>query len=204
MANYLTDKQKRILMYIADYINKFGYSPSIRNIKEALGIRNIKGVTVHLDALERKKYISRNNSHRSIQILNMPNLNNTEFTSIPLIGTIAAGLPLLAVENIESRISIPSSMLGMADEAFLLRVRGDSMIDAHILPDDLVLIRPQHNADNGDLVAALLDDEATVKRLHVDEDEILLMPANPLYSPIQIKGTNIRIIGKVIGLIRSY
>lgn len=205
MAKYLTAKQRRILEFIADYMNRFGYSPSIRDIQESLEIRNIKGVTVHLESLEKKGYISKGRSHRSIQILRMPEQTEGIGTSgIPILGTIAAGLPLLAIENIEGRVQLPESITGIDESAFLLRVRGDSMIGAHILPDDLVLIRPQQTADNGDLVAALLDDEATVKRLHIEDSSIMLMPANPLFEPISLNNTDARIIGKVIGLLRSY
>jgi repressor LexA len=205
MAKYLTMKQKGILEFIADYMNRFGYSPSIRDIQESLDIRNIRGVTVHLESLKKKGFISRGRSHRTIQILKMPDQSENMGTSgIPILGTIAAGLPLLAIENIEGRIQLPESMTGIDESAFLLRVRGDSMIGAHILPDDLVLIRPQQTADNGDLVAALLDDEATVKRLHIAENSITLMPANLLFEPISLNDTDARIIGKVIGLLRSY
>lgn len=205
MAKYLTAKQKRILEFIADYMNRFGYSPSIRDIQETLEIRNIRGVTVHLDALESKGYISKGRSHRSIQILRMPDQSVEAGSSgIPILGTIAAGLPLLAIENIEGRIQLPESMMGIDESAFLLRVRGDSMTGAHILPDDLVLIRPQQTANNGDLVAALLGDEATVKKLHIEDNRITLLPANPLYEPIILQDTDARIIGKVIGLLRSY
>ena len=205
MAKYLTTKQKRILEFIADYMNRFGYSPSIRDIQESLDIRNIRGVTVHLDSLEKKGYISKGRSHRSIQILRMPEQSEGSGSSdIPILGTIAAGLPLLAIENIEGRVQLPESMMGIDESAFLLRVRGDSMTGAHILPDDLVLIRPQQTANNGDLVAALLGDEATVKKLHIEDNRITLMPANPLYEPIILQDTDARIIGKVIGLLRSY
>ncbi|MHB1458164.1 MAG: transcriptional repressor LexA [Armatimonadota bacterium] len=205
MAKYLTVKQKRILEFIADYMNRFGFSPSIRDIKESLEIRNIRGVTVHLDSLENKGYISKGRSHRSIQILRMPEHPEDNGSShIPILGTIAAGLPLLAIENIEGQIQLPELMMGIDESAFLLRVRGDSMTGAHILPDDLVLIRPQQTANNGDLVAALLGDEATVKRLHIEDNRITLVPANPLYEPIIMRDSDARIIGKVIGLLRSY
>ena len=205
MAKYLTIKQKRILEFIADYMNRSGFSPSIRDIQESLGIRNIRGVTVHLDSLEKKGYISKGKSHRSIRILRMSEQSEGSRPSdIPILGTIAAGLPLLAIENIEGRVQLPESMMGIDESAFLLRVRGDSMTGAHILPDDLVLIRPQQTANNGDLVAALLGDEATVKRLHIENNTITLMPANPLYEPITLRDTDARIIGKVIGLLRLY
>lgn len=205
MSREITARQRSVLEFIARYINQHGYSPSIRDIGEALEIKSLRGVTIHLDALERKGYISRETASRSICILRMPdNPAYDDLYDIPLLGTIAAGLPLLAVENIEGHIKLPGGMLGANGNAFLLRVKGDSMIEAHIMPDDLVLIRPQQTAENGDLVAALLGDEATVKRLRTDNNEIVLMPANKLYKPIKLIDTDIKIIGKVIGLLRSY
>ncbi|MHB1000538.1 MAG: transcriptional repressor LexA [Armatimonadota bacterium] len=205
MSKNITGRQRSVLEFIAKYTGLHGYSPAIRDIGEAMEIKSLRGVTAHLDALENKGYIHRENKSRSIQILKMPDQEGANsFTDLPVLGTIAAGLPLLAVENIEGYVPVPSAMLGTNTNAYLLRVRGDSMIGAHILPDDTVLIRPQQTAENGDLVAALLDEEATIKRLHIDENEIILMPANDHYNPIKLIGTDIKIIGKVIGLLRSY
>lgn len=205
MKDKLTKRQQSVLRYIEDYLAKHGYPPSIREIGLALGIKSLRGVTVHLDALERKGYIRRESTSRSIQVLKTLRTSETgAFALLPIVGTIAAGRPLLAVENIEGEISVPRTMLGATKGAFALRVKGDSMIDAHILDKDLVVIRPQPTAENGDLVAALLGDEATVKHLRIKGEEAVLMPANSAYQPISLQNTDVRLIGKVIGLLRSY
>lgn len=205
MARGLTGKQRVVLDYLIRYLGEHGYPPSIREIGKALGINSLRGVTVHLDALSRKGFIGRESTSRSIRILKTPaDLEGGPFTSLPLLGSIAAGDPLLAVENIEGEVPVPKAMLGTTDRAFLLRVKGDSMIGAHIADGDLVLIRPQQTAENGDLVAALLGDEATIKRFHSDDGEAILLPANPAYQPIPLRGRDVRLVGKVIGLLRSY
>jgi repressor LexA len=127
-----------------------------------------------------------------------------DFQALPILGAIAAGLPLLAVENIEGELAVPKSMLGGADRAFLLRVKGDSMVGAHIMHGDLVVVKPQETAQSGDLVAVLLGDEATVKQFRAEAGGAVLMPANPAYEPIPIRDRDVRLIGKVIGLLRAY
>jgi repressor LexA len=123
---------------------------------------------------------------------------------LPLLGTIAAGLPITATENVESMVPVPQELVNNIQGAFVLRVRGDSMIDEHIMPRDLVVIKPQDTAENGDLVAVLLGDEATVKRIQFCNGRVRLMPANPAYEPIEVNREDSRIIGKVIGLLRNY
>ena len=123
---------------------------------------------------------------------------------MPILGTIAAGTPLLAMENIEGEMSVPRAMLGGTEGGFLLRVRGDSMTGAHIMDGDLVVIRPQQTAENGDLVAALLGDEATVKRFRIEGEEASLVPANPAYQPIPLRSADVMLIGRVVGLLRTY
>ena len=199
-----TDRQQSVLDFIVRYVNEHGYPPSIREIGAAFGIKSLRGVTVHLDALERKGYIRRESTSRSIQVLKTPAAISDSFVRLPLLGTIAAGEPLLAVENIEAEVPVPRAMLGGADGAFLLRVRGDSMVDAHIMDGDMVVIRPQQTAEHGDLVAALLGDEATVKRFSAEEGRAALVPANRAYQPIPLRGADVRLIGKVIGLLRTY
>jgi repressor LexA len=123
---------------------------------------------------------------------------------LPLLGSIAAGIPIHAQEHVEDLIAVPSEMVRNIESAFLLRVKGDSMSGEGIMPRDLVVVKPQITANHGDLVAALLGDDATVKRLHRDSKGYKLMPSNPAYDPIEIKQEDARIIGKVIGLIRDY
>lgn len=205
MRKQLTARQRSILEFIVGFVERNGYPPSIREIGAEFDIRSLRGVTVHLDALERKGFIRRESTSRSIKVL-QPRIPrpDSELARLPILGTIAAGEPLLAVENVEGELSVPRAMLGGTQDAFLLRVKGDSMTGAHILPGDMVVIRPQQTADNGDLVAALIGEDATVKRLRLDSGRGTLIPANPEYDTMPIDGTESRIIGKVIALMRNY
>lgn len=207
MTRGLTDKQERILGFIMDYVNEHGYPPSIREIGNAFHITSLRGVTVHLDALERKGYIKRMSTSRSITVIGKTGAmgqRHRDVAFIPLVGTIAAGIPLTATQNVEGHIPIPAEMLRHGSDLFALKVRGESMINAHIMPDDMVIIKPQQNADNGDLVAVLLGDEATVKHIEFGEDGVRLLAANPAFEPIPINQEDSAVIGKVIGLIRNY
>jgi repressor LexA len=206
MAKGLTKRQQNILQYILDYIQKEGFPPSIREIGKDFEIGSLRGVTVHLDALERKGYISRANTPRSIRVIHPSYQAQSNVVMLPLLGTIAAGVPIEAQEYVEDRFPVPAEMVRNVDKAFLLRVRGDSMIGDGILPRDLVVIKPQKTANQGDLVAALLGDEATVKRIHFDSKQksYTLMPSNPAYEPIIVDREDATIIGKVVGLIRDY
>ena len=203
MARQLTRRQEAILAFITRYVEQHGYPPAIREIGPAFGIKSLRGVTIHLDALERKGHIRRESTSRSIQVL-MPDESRDSYVRLPILGAIAAGLPLLAQENIEGEMAVPRRMIGGAEGAFLLRVKGNSMVDAHILDRDVVVIRPQQTAENGEVVAALLGDEATVKRFRTEGEESTLVPANRAYEPIPLRGRDVRLIGKVIGLLRTY
>lgn len=206
MTRGLTDKQQKILVFLEEYVNDKGYPPSIREIGNAFNISSLRGVTVHLDALERKGMIKRANTSRSITIIGKTGatspVRNVSF--VPLVGTIAAGVPITANQNIEGHVPVPQELVHNVQGAFALRVQGDSMIGAHIMPRDLVVIKPQVNANNGDLVAVLLGDEATVKHIHFTDDGVKLIASNPAYEPIEVRREDSRIIGKVIGLIRNY
>lgn len=206
MTRGLTDKQERILNFIVDYVEDKGYPPSIREIGTAFEISSLRGVTVHLDALERKGYIKRANTSRSITVIGKTGSTSPKrnVTFCPLVGTIAAGTPITASENIEGMIPVPQEMVSNIQGAFVLRVRGDSMIDEHIMPRDYVVIKPQAAAENGDLVAVLLGDEATVKRIQFKNGRVHLIPANSAYEPIEVNREDSRVIGKVIGLMRNY
>lgn len=211
MTKGLTEKQERILRYIARYIAEQGFPPSIREIGNAFGIQSLRGVTVHLEALERKGYIKRASTSRGIvlvgeagSLVNAYAERGGQANFLPLVGTIAAGVPITASENTEAYIPVPQEMVKGMDGAFLLRVRGDSMIDDHIMPRDLVVIRPQTVAEDGDVVAVLLGDEATVKRIRFSNGRVRLMPSNDAYEPIEVNREDARVIGKVVGLIRSY
>lgn len=206
MTRGLTDKQEKILGFILEYVSEQGYPPSIREIGNSFSISSLRGVTVHLDALERKGYIKRASTSRSITVIGKTGATSParNVSFVPLVGTIAAGTPITATHNVEGHLPVPQEMVHNVNGAFALRVRGDSMINAHIMPSDLVIIKPQVTAENGDLVAVLLGDEATVKHIQFTHDGARLLPANPTYDPIEVKREDSRIIGKVIGLVRNY
>lgn len=204
MAKGLTKRQEAILQFLLDYIQKEGFPPSIREIGKQFHIGSLRGVTVHLDALERKGFIARANTPRSIRITHPAYQPSRRVVMLPLLGQIAAGVPILAQEQVEDLIPVPSEMVRNIEGAFLLRVRGDSMSGEGILPRDLVVVKPQQVANHGDLVAVLLGEEATVKRIHFDTGRVKLVPSNPAYNPIVIEQEDARIIGRIVGLIRDY
>ncbi len=204
MAKGLTAKQEAILEFIAEYIAEEGYPPSIREIGDKFGIGSLRGVTVHLDALEKKSCIERSSTPRSIKIIHPGYRSQGKVIMLPLLGQIAAGAPILADSHVEEMMPVPGDMVRGIKGAFLLRVKGDSMTGDGIRPRDLVVIRPQQRADHNDLVAVLIGEEATVKRVHFDSDAVRLMPSNPAYEPIIVDREDSHIIGKVIGLIRDY
>lgn len=204
MAKGLTKRQEAILQFIVEYSQREGYPPSIREIGAYFDIGSLRGVTVHLDALERKGYIERANTPRSIRIVHPQYQSSNTAVMLPLLGSIAAGTPILASEHVEDLIPVPAEMVRNIENAFLLRVKGDSMTGEGIMPRDLVVVRPQSNATHGELVAVLLGEEATVKRIHFDAAGVKLMPANPAYEPIVIDREDARVIGRIVGLIRDY
>lgn len=204
MAKGLTKRQELILNFVLQYVKEEGFPPSIREIGTAFNIGSLRGVTVHLDALARKGYIKRSNTPRSIKLVGPAMQEEGNYTMLPLLGTIAAGIPIPAQESIEDRLPVPSEMVRNVENPFLLRVKGDSMINDGILPRDLVVIKPQATASQGELVAVMIEDEATIKRYHRDANGVKLMPSNPAYDPIPIESENSRVVGKVVGLIRDY
>lgn len=204
MSKGLTQRQAEILDFVSNYLQENGFPPSIREIGKAVKIGSLRGVTVHLDALQRKGYLERGNRPRSIKLLHPQYQVPSKARMLPLVGTIAAGEPMLADQNIEALIPVPAEMVRNMRGAFLLRVRGDSMIDEGIRPRDLVIIKPQEVARDRDLVAVLLGDEATVKRISYENSVVKLIASNPAYEPIEIRREDARIIGKVVGLIRDY
>ena len=205
MAKGLTNRQQEILDFILGYVESEGYPPSIREIGTKFEIGSLRGVTVHLDALERKGYISRSNTPRSIKLTH-PNYTpgNSRVTMVPLIGSIAAGSPILAQEEVESMIPVPSEMVRNVENPFLLRVKGDSMLGDGIMPRDLVIIRPQSTFHSNDIMAILVGEEATIKRVQKSAKGVQLMSSNPAYEPIDINPEESRVIGKVVGLFRDY
>ncbi|HHU85262.1 MAG TPA: transcriptional repressor LexA [Peptococcaceae bacterium] len=201
MIGDLTPKQAAILAFIKDNIRKKGYPPSVREIGQAVGLSSSSTVHGYLKKLEDKGYLRRDPAKpRAMEVLDNLSENRIECVSIPLLGLVAAGVPLLAVENREEIFSLPVHFTGTG-EFFMLAVRGDSMIEAGILEGDLVVVRRQHDADNGDIVVALLDEEATVKRFYREKGRVRLQPENQLLEPIY--ATELQILGKVIGLVRK-
>lgn len=204
MTAPLTDRQRQVLEHIATSIRRSGIVPSVREIGQALGMRSPSTVHQHLTALERKGYIKRYGDRmRVLEVLDRRVLPDAEdVTHLPLVGRISAGLPILAQENIEEMIPVPRKMVGWQDDrCFLLTVRGDSMINAGIFNGDLVIVRSQPTANPGEIVVALMSEEATVKRLAYEGRRPYLMPENPQYGPIL---GEFEIIGKVVGLLRRY
>ena len=198
----LTKRQNDVLVYLKTYIDEHGYSPCVRDICSALGLRSTSTAHAHLTKLEKKGYISRDPAKpRTTMILGDDNAAKTRMVSVPVVGKVAAGVPITAVENIDEYVTLPYSLLG-SDEVFILNVSGDSMIDAGILDKDKIIAQKQDYAQNGDIVVALLDDEATVKRFYVETDRVRLQPENDSYAPIYAK--EIDILGKVIGVLRMF
>ena len=187
-----SNKADLIMDYVNQFIQENGYSPSVREIGAAVGLRSTASVSYHLQALQEKGLIQAPGAKGRKRAL----VTGSRPGQIPVIGVVTAGLPILAVENQEG--TIPWSEAG----CFALRVRGDSMINAGILEGDKVIVRPQQSADNGQIVVARIDDEATVKRLLRRNGQVWLMPENDNYAPID--GTNAEIIGVVRGVVREY
>ncbi|MBE3573289.1 MAG: transcriptional repressor LexA [Moorella humiferrea] len=203
MTPDLTPRQEMVLNYIRHFIEVHGYPPTVRDICRATGLRSSSTVHGHLSRLEKKGYIRRDPTRsRAIEIvataqgLPRPSRN---IVSVPLLGKITAGQPILAVENIEDVFPLPSEFAG-SENAFMLQVQGDSMIEAGIHEGDYLFVRPQDHADNGDIVVALLGEEATVKYFYRYDDHIELVPANSHMQPIRTE--QVKILGKVIGLYR--
>lgn len=197
----ITEKQKEILEYIKETILKKGYPPAVREICEAVHLKSTSSVHSHLESLERNGYIRRDPTKpRTIEILDDDfALTRREVVNVPLVGTVAAGLPLLAQENIEDYMPIPVEMLPNR-EVFMLKVKGDSMIEAGIFNNDRVLVEKLSTAENGDMVVALVEDSATVKTFYKENGHYRLQPQNSSMDPIIVD--EVQILGKVIGLFR--
>ncbi|WP_338835961.1 transcriptional repressor LexA [Neomoorella thermoacetica] len=202
MPKNLNPKEEMVLKYIRQFIEAHGYPPAVRDICRATGIRSSSSVHHYLNQLEEKGYIHRDRARsRAIEIIYPQPVNPADTVSVPLVGKIAAGQPILAVENIEDSFTLPSKIAG-SENAFMLRVQGDSMIEAGILDGDYIIVRPQDTAENGDIVVVLLGEEATVKYFYRYEDHVELVPANSQMQPI--KAREVTILGKVIGLLRRF
>jgi repressor LexA len=205
MKNELTVRQKEVFNFLEDYLRRKGFPPTLREIASHFGLKGPKGPQKTLTILERKGYLRRiPGGSRAIEILNFPPFHSNKIISIPIVGRVRAGEPILAIENIEGYINLDRSLVA-SENVFLLRVQGDSMIDAHIQDGDFALVKPQPNAENGEIVVALIDDEATIKKIFKKRDFIRLEPSNPNMEPIVVrKGEKkVTIVGKVVGIFRK-
>ena len=199
----ITDKQREILEYIKKEILNRGYPPTVRDICEAVNLKSTSSVHSHLETLEKNGYIRRDPTKpRAIEIVDDNfNLTRREFANVPLIGQVAAGQPLLAVENIESYFPIPTEFMPNA-ESFMLKVKGESMINDGIFDGDNILVEKCDNVHNGDIVVALIDDSATVKTFYKEDGHIRLQPENDTMDPIIVP--DCKIVGKVFGVFRFW
>lgn len=201
----LTKKQKHVLEVIRRHKDMYGYPPTLRELAKSINLTSPQGALKHLQALEKKGYIRRSSDARGITVLIGPEEKPIDVIEVPLVGNIAGGLPILAEENIEEHVPVPTTLLKKTKKAFLLRVKGKSMSGDGIYDGDLVLVRPQSTADNGDIVVALVNEnrEATVKRYFAKENFIILQPSNKEFSPLVYeRGKKPLIQGKVIGIMR--
>ncbi|MGL5436136.1 MAG: transcriptional repressor LexA [Lachnospiraceae bacterium] len=201
MQGKITAKQQEILEYIKQNILEKGYPPTVRDICEAVRLKSTSSVHSHLETLEKNGYIRRDPTKpRTIEILDdMFGLTRREMVQVPMIGTVAAGQPILAEENVEDYFPIPASILPNK-ETYMLRVKGDSMINVGIFDGDQVIVSKTATANNGEIVVALLDDSATVKRFFKEDGHYRLQPENDTMEPIIVP--RVEILGKVIGLFR--
>lgn len=197
----LTPRQQEIYDFLAHHLEEHGYPPTLREICSEFGMKSTRAASDHLLALERKGYITRaRDRSRGIEL--MGPRPSSMGTSVPVVGKIAAGEPLLAQENILDRVTLDPDFI-KGEGNFLLEVQGESMIEAHICPGDYILVKPQENARTGQIVVAMIDDEATVKRLERKGDKVRLLPENRTMEPIEIPySRQLQIIGIVVGLIR--
>ena len=191
--------QQRILDFIKSEIEDKGYPPSVREICAAVGLRSTSTVHAHLNHLEAQGLIRRDSTKpRALEVLDG---SHARGRSVPLVGRVTAGMPILAVENIEDYLMLPQNLLGK-DDIFCLRVQGDSMIEAGILDGDIVVLRQQDSAENGDIVVALVEDEATLKRIFYEEGRVRLQPENSAMKPIYVDRA--AVLGKLLALIRQF
>ena len=200
----ISKKQQEILDYMKNEILNRGFPPSVREICEAVNLKSTSSVHSHLEALEKNGYIRRDATKpRAIEIIDDNfNLVRREVVNVPLVGTVAAGQPILAEENIESYLPIPAESVPTGEPCFVLNVRGDSMVNAGILDGDQIFVQCCQEAYNGQIVVALIDDSATVKRFYKEKDHIRLQPENDTMDPIIVD--DCQVIGRVFGMMRIF
>ncbi len=210
----LTDRQRAVLEYISDSIERRGYPPTLREIGEHMGIRSTNGVNDHLKALEKKGYLEREDlKSRALRPITPITAHldrgglSGQMVDVPILGRVAAGEPILAVEQAEDTVKVDRFFLGASKEVFALKVHGDSMIEAGIFHGDFIFVKKQLTANKGDIVVAMINDEATVKYFHPepDKDQIVFKPANHRLQPIVVKRRDfksVNLIGLVVGVYR--
>lgn len=194
------DNQQRILDYIKSEIQAKGYPPSVREIANAVGLKSTSTVHGHLQRLEKRGLLHRDAMKpRAMEVVGDPNFVRNSTTAVPVVGHVQAGVPILAEQNLEDYVPIPDVMLGNGNH-FILRVHGESMIDAGIMDGDYIIVRQQSEAANGDIIVAMLEDSATVKRFYKEDGRYRLQPENPTMEPIYTK--DLTILGEVVSLFR--
>ncbi len=202
MVEQKPKKQEEIYDFIKSQVHEKGYPPSVREICVAVGLSSTSTVHGHLSRLEKKGLIKRDPTKpRTIEIIG-DNLSRKEMINIPILGKVTAGIPILAVENIEDTFPLPIDYVHSTNELFMLRISGESMIDAGIIDGDLAIIEKTSSATNGEIIVALIGDDATIKRFYKEKGHIRLQPENKLLAPIIVP--NCEIIGKLVGLYRKY
>lgn len=199
----ISAKQSEILQYIKGEILSKGYPPAVREICDAVHLKSTSSVHSHLETLEKNGYIRRDPTKpRAIEIIDDNfNLSRKEMVHVPIVGTVAAGVPILATENIQGYFPVPAEMMPN-QQAFMLKVKGDSMINAGIFNGDQILVKQQNTAENGDMVVALLDDSSTVKTFYKEQGHYRLQPENDTMEPIIVD--HVDILGKVFGVFRIF
>lgn len=212
MKNKLTNRQKEILDFIQKFISDNGFPPTLREIAANFGLASTFGVKRHLDALKKKGYLKIESfASRAITLSKISNefelekTSNSKIISIPLVGRVAAGSPILSEENLEGTIAVDSNFFKNNKDCFALKVTGDSMINAGIFEGDLVIVNPNEKVSQHDIVVARVDDEITVKNYEKKNDKIFLIPQNEKYEPIVVtERNNFSLVGKVIGVLRWF
>ena len=196
----LTKRQREIFDYIGTYLSKHGYPPTVREIGKAVGLHSSSTVHAHLSKLESLGVLRRDPSKpRALEVMVQRAKKAVRPSGLPLVGSVAAGSPILAEENIEDYLEVPD-VVGGEDGDYILRVRGESMKDAGILEGDFVVVRPAERARDGEIVVALIDDDATVKRYFREKDHVRLQPENKSMKPIRTR--DLRLLGRVVGVFR--
>ncbi len=198
MKEQKISQTEKVLNFISEFTKKNSYPPSVREMCAGLGISSTATIVYHLKKLEEQGKLSREKSrNRAIEVSGVSMLSG-----IPVVGKVAAGIPITATENVEDTLSFSQNLFGDQDELFILKVQGESMINAGIFNGDKIVVHKQENAENGEIVVAMIDGEATVKRFYKEKNQIRLQPENDFMSPIIVK--DVQILGTVVGLIRNY